>query len=53
MLLIMKTVWSLVLKQLKNMIESKEPYDKIMRIIHKVIQTNIQDIFKLPLNTSK
>ena len=41
------------LKQLKNMIESKEPYDKIMRIINGVIQTNIQDIFKLRLNTSK
>ena len=33
------------LKQLKNMIESKEPYYKIMGIIHGVIQTNTQDIF--------
>ena len=41
------------LKQLKNMIESKEPYYKIMEIIHGVIQTNTQDIFKLPLKTSK
>jgi hypothetical protein len=41
------------LKQLKNMIESKEPYYKIMGIIHGVIQTNTQDIFKLPLKTSQ
>jgi hypothetical protein len=41
------------LKQLKNMIESKEPYYKIMGIIHGVIQTNTQDIFKLSLKKSK
>ena len=41
------------LKQLKNMIESKEPYDKIIGIIYGVIQTKTQDIFKLPLKTSK
>ena len=41
------------LKQLKNMIESKESYYKIMGIIHGVIQTNTQDIFNLPLKTPK
>ena len=41
------------LQQLKDMIESKAPYDKIMGIIHGIIQTNTQEIFNLPLKTSK
>jgi hypothetical protein len=41
------------LQQLKNMIGSKAPYDKVMGIIHGIIQTNTQEIFNLPLKTSK
>ena len=41
------------LQQLKNMIESKASYNKIMGIIHGTIQTNTQEVFNLPLNTSK
>lgn len=41
------------LQQLKDMIESKAPYNKVMGIIHGIIQTNTQEIFNLPLKTSK
>ena len=41
------------LQQLKNMIESKASYNKIMGIIHGTIQTNMQEVFNLPLKTSK
>lgn len=41
------------LQQLKDMIESKTPYDKVMGIIHGIIQTNTLEIFNLPLKTSK
>ena len=41
------------LQQLKNMIESKVSYNKIMGIIHGTIQTNMQEFFNLPLKTSK
>ena len=41
------------LQQLKEMIGSKAPYDKVMGIIHGIIQTNMQEIFNLPLKTSK
>ena len=41
------------LQQLKNMIESKASYNKIMGIIHGTIQTNTQEVFNLPLKTSK
>ena len=41
------------LQQLKNMIELKASYNKIMGIIHGTIQTNTQEVFNLPLNTSK
>ena len=41
------------LQQLKDMIESKAPYDKVMGIIHGIIQTNAQEIFNLPVKTSK
>jgi hypothetical protein len=41
------------LKQLKDMIESKDPYDKVMGVIHGIIQTNIQEAFNLPLKISK
>ena len=41
------------LQQLKEMIGSKAPYDKVMGIIHGIIQTNTQEIFNLPLKTSK
>ena len=41
------------LQQLKDMIGSKVPYDKVMGIIHGIIQTNMQEIFNLPLKTSK
>ena len=41
------------LKQLKDMIRSKAPYDKIIGIIHGIIQTNMQETFNLPLKTSK
>ena len=41
------------LQQLKDMIESKDPYDKVMGIIHGPIQTNTQEAFNLPLKTSK
>ena len=37
------------LHQLEDLIESKEPYDKVMGIIHGPIQTNTQEAFKLPL----
>ena len=40
------------LQQLKDMIESKAPYNKVMGIIHGTIQTNTQEIFNLPLKTS-
>jgi hypothetical protein len=41
------------LKQLKDTIESKSPYDKVMGVIHGPIQTNTQEAFNLPLKTSK
>ena len=41
------------LQQLKDLIESKDSYDKVMGIIHGIIQTNTQEAFKLPLKTSK
>jgi hypothetical protein len=41
------------LQQLKDVIESKAPYDKVMGVIHGPIQTNIQEAFNLPLKTSK
>ncbi len=41
------------LQQLKDMIESKAPYDKVMVVIHGPIQTNTQEAFNLPLKTSK
>jgi hypothetical protein len=41
------------LQQLKDMIESKAPYDKVMGIIHGPIQTNMLETFNLPLKTSK
>ena len=41
------------LQQLKVMIESKAPYDKVMGIIHGIIQTKPQEIFNLPLESSK
>jgi hypothetical protein len=41
------------LQQLKNMIESKASYNKIMGIIHGTIQTNTLEVFNLPLKTSK
>ena len=41
------------LQQLKEMIGSKAPYDKVMGIIHGIIQTNTLEIFNLPLKTSK
>jgi hypothetical protein len=41
------------LQQLKVMIESKAPYDKVMGIIHGIIQTNTLEIFNLPLESSK
>ena len=41
------------LQQLKDIIESKAPYDKVMGIIHGIIQTNTLEIFNLPLKTSK
>jgi hypothetical protein len=40
------------LQQLKDMIESKAPYNKVMGIIHGILQTNTQEIFNLPLKTS-
>ena len=40
------------LQQLKDMIGSKASYDKVMGIIHGIIQTNMQEIFNLPLKTS-
>lgn len=39
------------LQQLKNMIESKVSYNKIMGIIHGTIQTNTLEVFNLPLKT--
>ena len=39
------------LQQLKNMIESKVSYNKIMGIIHGTIQTNKLEVFNLPLKT--
>jgi hypothetical protein len=41
------------LQQLKDMIESKAPYDKVMGVIHGPIQTNMLETFNLPLKTSK
>jgi hypothetical protein len=41
------------LQQLKDIIESKAPYDKVMGIIHGPIQTNTQEAFNLALKTSK
>lgn len=41
------------LQELKGMIESKNPYDKVMGVIHGIIQTNTQEAFNLPLKTSK
>jgi hypothetical protein len=41
------------LHQLKNLIESKASYNKIMGIIHGTIQTNTLEVFNLPLKTSK
>ena len=41
------------LQQLKDMIESQAPYDKVMGIIHGIIQTNTQETFNLPLKTYK
>jgi hypothetical protein len=41
------------LQQLKDMIESKDPYDKVMGVIHGPIQTNMLETFNLPLKTSK
>lgn len=41
------------LQQLKEMIGSKASYDKVMGIIHGIIQTNTQEIFNLPMKTSK
>jgi hypothetical protein len=41
------------LQQLKNMIESKASYNKMMGIIHGTIQTNTLEVFNLPLKTSK
>jgi hypothetical protein len=41
------------LQQLKIMIETKAPYDKVMGIIHGIIQTNTLEIFNLPLESSK
>ena len=41
------------LQELKGMIESKNPYDKVMGVIHGIIQTNSQEAFNLPLKISK
>lgn len=41
------------LQQLKDMIESKAPYDKVMGVIHGPIQTNMLETFNLPLKASK
>jgi hypothetical protein len=41
------------LQQLKNMIESKVSYNKIIGIIHGTIQTNTLEVFNLPLKISK
>ena len=41
------------LQQLKDMIESKDPYDKVMGVIHGPIQTNMLETFNLPLKASK
>ena len=41
------------LQQLKEIIESHAPYDKVMGIIHGIIQTNTQEVFNLPLKTYK
>ena len=40
------------LQQHKDIIESKDPYNKIMRVIHGPIQTNTLDTFNLPLKDS-
>lgn len=40
------------LQQLKNMIGSKVPYNKVIGIIHGIIQTNTQEAFNLPLKLS-
>jgi hypothetical protein len=39
--------------QLKDMIESKAPYDKVMGVIHGPIQTTMLETFNLPLKNSK
>jgi hypothetical protein len=41
------------LQQLKDIIESKASYDKVMGVIHGPIQTTILETFNLPLKTSK
>jgi hypothetical protein len=41
------------LQQLKDVIESKAPYNKVMSVIHGPIQTNTQEAFNLPLKTAK
>jgi len=41
------------LHQLRDLIESKAPYEKVMGVIHGPIQTTILETFNLPLKTSK
>ena len=41
------------LQQLKDLIELQVPYNKVMGVIHGIIQTNIQETFNLPLKISK
>ena len=41
------------LQQLKDLIESKAPYDKVMGVIHGPIQTTMLETFNLPLKNSK
>jgi hypothetical protein len=41
------------LQQVKDMIDSKAPYNKVMGVIHGPLQSNIQEAFNLPLKTSK
>lgn len=40
------------LQQLKDLIESKAPYDKVMGVIHGPIQTTMLETFNLPLKNS-
>lgn len=40
------------LQQLKDLIESKAPYDKVMGVIHGPIQTTMLQTFNLPLKNS-